>query len=63
MYIGAHSSISPTILQGVKYIESISGNAIQIFTGNNQSSSLKKKQSLTNLEKQEINISFSFNLF
>jgi endonuclease IV len=31
MYIGAHASITPTILDGIKYIQSIGGTAIQIF--------------------------------
>lgn len=45
--IGAHASISPSILEGIKYIQSIGGTAIQIFTGSNQSSSLKAKQTIT----------------
>ena len=45
--IGCHASITPSILEGIKYVESIGGSAIQIFTGSNQSSSLKSKQNLT----------------
>lgn len=52
--IGCHASISPSILEGVKYVESIGGSAIQIFTGSNQSSSLKSKQNLTPETKKEI---------
>ena len=44
MYLGAHASITPTILDALKYIQSISGNAIQIFAGNNKSSALKAKK-------------------
>ena len=52
--IGCHSSITPSILEGIKYVESIGGTAIQIFTGSNQSSSLKSKQHLTPEMKKEI---------
>ena len=52
--IGCHASISPSILEGIKYVESIGGSAIQIFTGSNQSSSLKSKQTLTPEIKKEI---------
>jgi apurinic endonuclease APN1 len=52
--IGCHASITPSILDGIKYIESIGGSTIQIFTGSNQSSSLKSKQNLTPETKTEI---------
>ena len=52
--IGCHASITPSILDGIKYVESIGGSAIQIFTGSNQSSSLKSKQNLTPETKKEI---------
>ena len=54
MYLGAHASITPTILDALKYIQSISGNAIQIFAGNNKSTALKAKKKLTPEEKDEI---------
>ena len=41
--IGCHSSIANGILEGIKYVESIGGNALQIFMGSNRSASLKTK--------------------
>jgi apurinic endonuclease APN1 len=55
MYIGCHTSISPSILDALKYTVAIGGTATQIFLGSNQSSSLKSKQSLTKQAKDEIN--------
>lgn len=52
--IGAHASISPSILHGIKYIQSLGGSAVQIFAGSNQSSSLKAKQQVS--EEQTIEI-------
>lgn len=46
-YIGGHTSISPTILEGIQYMHSLGANAIQIFAGSNASSSLKTKQVVT----------------
>lgn len=43
-YIGAHSSITPNILAGIEYMHNLGANAIQIFTGPSQSSSLRVKQ-------------------
>ena len=48
--LGCHISISPSILDGIKYGESIGGNALQIFMGNKLSFSLKQK---TKLEPDE----------
>jgi apurinic endonuclease APN1 len=48
--IGAHASIKDGILEGIKYIEKIGGNVIQIFLGSNQSASLKNKRSI-NIEE------------
>ena len=35
--IGAHTSIKEGVLEGIKYIEKIGGNVIQIFLKSNQS--------------------------
>ena len=48
--LGCHISVSPSILDGIKYGESIGGNALQIFMGNKLSFSLKQK---TKLEPDE----------
>ena len=50
--IGCHISITPSILDGIKYGESIGGNAFQIFMGSNRSASLKAK---TKFEPNETN--------
>lgn len=52
--IGAHSSISPSILQGIKYIHSLGGSTVQIFAGSNQSSSLTSKQKVSDEQAFEI---------
>jgi deoxyribonuclease-4 len=52
--IGSHASISPSILQGIKYIHSLGGKVVQIFTGSNQSSSLKSKQNVSDAQAFEI---------
>ena len=44
--IGAHTSIKEGVLEGIKYIEKIGGNVIQIFLGSNQSASLKTKRQI-----------------
>ena len=41
--IGCHISIMPSILNGIKYGQSIGGNSFQIFMGSNRSASLKAK--------------------
>ena len=51
--IGCHISITPSILDGIKYGESIGANTFQIFMGNNRSGSLKAK---TKFEPNETNI-------
>ena len=43
LILGCHISISPSILDGIKYLESIDGNAAQIFLGSKSSASLKTK--------------------
>jgi len=50
--LGCHISITPSILDGIKYGESIGANAFQIFMGSKLSSSLKDK---TKFEPNECN--------
>lgn len=52
--IGCHTSISPSILDALKYTLSLGATATQIFLGSNQSSSLKSKQLLTLKDKKQI---------
>ena len=54
LHIGCHISITPSILDGIKYGESIGANAFQIFMGNNRSASLKTKTKLEPEECREI---------
>jgi deoxyribonuclease-4 len=51
--IGCHISITPSILEGIKYGESIGANAFQLFMGSNRSASLKTK---TKFEPNETNV-------
>ncbi len=51
VFIGAHSSITPSILTGLQYIKNIGGNVAQIFLGSNRSASLKTK---TKVSSQDI---------
>jgi len=51
--IGCHISITPSILDGIKYGESIGANAFQLFMGSNRSASLKSK---TKFEPNETNV-------
>ena len=44
LYIGAHASITPNILSGLEFMTGLGANAVQIFAGPSQSSSLKVKQ-------------------
>lgn len=44
LYLGAHASITPTILAGLEFMTGLGANAIQIFAGPSQSSSIKVKQ-------------------
>ncbi len=53
-YIGGHTSISPSILEGIQYMHGLGSNAIQIFAGSNASSSLKTKQEVSAGAAQEI---------
>jgi apurinic endonuclease APN1 len=46
-YIGGHTSISPSILEGIQYMHGLGANAIQIFAGSNASASLKTKQAVS----------------
>ena len=52
--IGGHTSISPTILEGIQYMHELGANAIQIFAGSNASASLKTKQVVSDTEASEI---------
>jgi len=52
LIIGCHSSIANGILNSIKYVELIGGNAVQIFMGINRSASLKTKHKFNN--KSEI---------
>lgn len=53
-HIGCHASITPTILDAIKYISAIGGNALQIFAGSNRSSGLSTKQQVSDHEATEI---------
>ena len=53
LLIGCHSSIANGILEGIKYVESIGGNALQIFMGSKLQSSLKYKHKFK--DQNEIN--------
>jgi deoxyribonuclease-4 len=48
LLVGCHSSIVPDILTGIKYVESIGGNALQIFLGSKSSASIKMKHKFKN---------------
>jgi deoxyribonuclease-4 len=54
LLIGCHASISPSVLDGIKYVESIGGNAVQIFLGSNRSASMKMKTKFTPEDITEI---------
>ena len=51
--IGCHASIADGILDSIKYVESIGGNALQIFMGSKLQSSLKYKHKFK--DQNEIN--------
>ena len=53
-YIGCHASITPSILDTIKYIHAIGANALQIFAGNTQSSGLSTKQHITDADATAI---------
>lgn len=54
LLLGCHASITPTVLDGIKYVESIGGNAVQIFLGATKSADLKMKTKFTPEEMNEI---------
>jgi len=54
LILGCHADITPSILDGIKYTESINGNALQIFLGSKRSASLKTKTKLTEEDITEI---------
>jgi apurinic endonuclease APN1 len=51
--VGCHASIADGILEAIKYVESIGGNALQIFMGSKLQSSLKYKHKFK--DQNEIN--------
>jgi len=53
LIVGCHASIANGILEGIKYVESIGGNALQIFMGSKLQSSLKYKHKFK--DQNEIN--------
>jgi len=52
--LGCHISVVPSILDGIKYGESIGGNALQLFMGSKISFSLKQKTKLEHNECKTI---------
>jgi deoxyribonuclease-4 len=54
LLLGCHASITPSILEGLQYAESIGATATQIFLGSNRSASLQMKTKLTESQIQEI---------
>jgi len=54
LIIGCHASITPSLLTGLQYVQSINANAAQIFLGSNRSASMKTKTKFTPEDIQEI---------
>ena len=54
LIIGCHASITPSVLSGLQYIQSIGANAAQIFLGSNRSASMKTKTKFTQEDILEI---------
>ena len=54
LFAGCHASIADGVLNSIKYVETIGGNAVQIFLGSRSSSSLKMKTKLTPEEINDI---------
>ena len=54
IHLGAHASISKGVLEGIKYIETIGGKAVQVFLGSTLSSSIKMKRKISDSEALEI---------
>jgi deoxyribonuclease-4 len=54
LLIGCHTSITPSVLDGIQYAQSIGSNAVQIFLGSNRSSSMKMKTKFTDSDISEI---------
>lgn len=55
VHLGGHCSIANGLLNSIKYIESIGGNALQIFLGSNRSGNLKMKTKIPDEEIKEAN--------
>jgi len=54
LIIGCHASITPSVLSGLQYAQSIGANAAQIFLGSNRSASMKTKTKFTPEDIKEI---------
>jgi deoxyribonuclease-4 len=54
LIIGCHASITPSVLEGIRYAHSIGANAAQIFLGSNRQASIKSKTHLTPEDIREI---------
>lgn len=54
LLIGCHASISPSILEGLKYAREIGATAAKIFLGSNRQASLKSKTHITPEDITEI---------
>ena len=54
LILGCHASTVPSVLEGIKYVESIGGNALQIYLGATKSADLKMKTKFTPEEMNEI---------
>jgi deoxyribonuclease-4 len=54
LIIGCHASITPSVLVGLQYAQSIGANAAQIFLGSNRSASMKTKTKFTQEDIKDI---------
>lgn len=52
--LGMHTSISPSLLEGLEYAQALGATAVQFFTGSNTTASLKVKHQLTPEETTKI---------
>lgn len=63
MFLGFHTSISPRIIDGLKYAYTLGATSAQIFLGSTQSSSLKSKQILSKDDILEVKTFIKDNKF
>jgi deoxyribonuclease-4 len=56
LILGCHASITPSVISGLQYAQSIGANAAQIFLGSNLSASMKTKTKFTPENIQEIRV-------